>query len=377
MLRQLFWGEGSALNNEVDKKYVPALDGVRGISILFVLESHYGYPILPGGFGVTVFFFISGFLITRLLLEESGRLGRLSLSNFYLRRILRLAPALVVFVLVSSVVWYVLFKHYDLNAVFAALFYWFNYFRLAYGPEHYPPFNVLWSLAVEEHFYIFYPLVLSLMLGKLNRLTLILVGMVILALGWRFSLQLMISTETLALPQEYLKKATDCRFDSILFGAILALTVSLDKFSALMNFLRNYTFFVLGGVLILISITSGVNPIISEELRPYLLYVFRYTLVGVGLILAFNFVLFDEAASVFRSLLSGSLLVYIGRLSYSVYLWHLAILVTIREYIGSTVPWDLRLACLAITFVVAAISYHWIERHFIKMRVRFGSNIVR
>lgn len=111
--------------------YVPALDGLRAVSIAFVIIGHCGLEhLVPGGLGVTLFFFISGLLISRLLLVEFQRTGRINLSRFYFMRFLRLMPALYLFVLIGGIAFAVIgFTISPLNYS-AALFYWANYFGI-------------------------------------------------------------------------------------------------------------------------------------------------------------------------------------------------------------------------------------------------------
>src|ERR1700691_1864794 len=111
--------------------YEPALDGLRAVSILFVVLSHAGLMgIMPANFGVTIFFFISGFLISRLLLAEYGRRGHISLGRFYMRRFLRLMPALILYVAVAGAIFSIL-GYTLLPAQYAsALFYWANYYGI-------------------------------------------------------------------------------------------------------------------------------------------------------------------------------------------------------------------------------------------------------
>jgi peptidoglycan/LPS O-acetylase OafA/YrhL len=144
--------------------YIPGLDGIRACAVMMVLIAHIGFEhIIPGGFGVTVFFFISGFLITRLLLAELGETGRIDLPRFYIRRFLRLLPALYVMLILTGVL---LIAMGDVPKLWetVAAFTWtmnYHYAVLAFTNElRVAPWEHLWSLAVEEHFYLIYPLVL-------------------------------------------------------------------------------------------------------------------------------------------------------------------------------------------------------------------------
>ena len=119
-----------------DKKYIPALDGMRALSIAVVVGSHFWVKgWIPGGFGVTVFFFISGFLITRLLLAEFTETGTVSIGRFYIRRFLRLYPALFVLVAVLSALYLALGRSLNPMEIVAALFYFINYYVMVHPPS--------------------------------------------------------------------------------------------------------------------------------------------------------------------------------------------------------------------------------------------------
>src|SRR5262247_3214695 len=157
-------------------KHVPALDGLRGIAILLVVAHHQLIPLsLRGGFlGVDLFFVLSGFLITTLLLTEFDATKSISLKNFYLRRALRLGPALLVYLIVSLIVTYALHPQ-DLSREFRLVGYALAYatnWRMAFGWDlSLDPTAIIWSLSIEEQFYLAWPLLLltSLAFGLKRR----------------------------------------------------------------------------------------------------------------------------------------------------------------------------------------------------------------
>ena len=171
--------------------YIPALDGIRALSVLAVIIYHANKLWLPGGFlGVEIFFVISGYLITLLLLAESETNGRVSLKQFWLRRARRLLPALWVVVL-GVVVFASIFQREMLGAlrgdVVAALLYGFNWFQVWVGTSYFTSFEFvplrhLWSLAVEEQFYLIWPVVM-LIVGKFGRRRLPLISFVFVGLS--------------------------------------------------------------------------------------------------------------------------------------------------------------------------------------------------
>ena len=149
---------------------IPSLDGIRAISVLIVVLGHSGLEALvPGGLGVTIFFFLSGYLITTLMLTEHERTGGINIFNFYTRRVFRLMPPLLVTLAIAYGLTYARLLSGGITdtGLAAQLLYFANYYGLFFDPGNTIPdgTGILWSLAVEEHFYIFYPLLMTLMLG--------------------------------------------------------------------------------------------------------------------------------------------------------------------------------------------------------------------
>ncbi len=208
--------------------YIPGLDGIRAIAFLLVFWAH-ALPgvsyYIPATLGVTIFFFLSGYLITTLLRREFAATGTVALGDFYLRRALRIfIPLYVVYALSAA------FAHFALHesmgnwkGFFALLFYYYNY-TLVLDLKAWVPLgmNVIWSLSVEEHFYLLFPLVyLALVRSRIARATQtrLLVGFCLLELLWRFILIAILHNHHL-----WTYYATDARLDSILWGSVLALT---------------------------------------------------------------------------------------------------------------------------------------------------------
>ncbi|RYG06011.1 MAG: acyltransferase [Chitinophagaceae bacterium] len=149
---------------KADNRYISYLDGFRGYAIFFVVLAHLHLSNMNVAFlGVNLFFFVSGFLITKLLIHEMNKKQKIDLKAFYIRRLLRLYPALIVMILLSLTI--ILINHYGIiwKDILAGLFYFTNYF-LVYSDFVLPDQNyllvsrILWSLSVEEHFYLIFPL---------------------------------------------------------------------------------------------------------------------------------------------------------------------------------------------------------------------------
>ena len=177
--------------------YIPGLDGIRAIAFLLVFWAHALPAVsfyIPATLGVTIFFFLSGYLITTLLRRELERTGTISLRDFYIRRTLRIfIPLYVVFAMSAAFAHFVM--HWPAGnriGILSLLFYFYNYAVVLKLDAWLPlGMNVVWSLAVEEHFYILFPLLyLAMVRNKLSRLTQnrILIGFCVAELIWRFVL---------------------------------------------------------------------------------------------------------------------------------------------------------------------------------------------
>lgn len=336
--------------------YLPALDGMRAVAILLVVLSHFGLNVvLPGGFGVTLFFFISGFLITRLLIAEVNGNGEVAIGAFYVRRFIRLGPALLVNIGLVTVLYLLLGEPTSKWEVLAGLFYVMNYYYVLGGAMPLP-LGTLWSLAVEEHYYAVYPW--------------------LFALGWRRPLRFLAglaiaSVAVLALRvlfaalwpdtiwQHYYR--TDTRIDSILYGAMFACLLELVRFDRFIRAIGGTAGFVAGIVLLLFTFVYR-DPVFRETVR--------YSVQGVALIPVLYAVLFNPRFAPLRRLLELPPMVLLGRLSYSLYLWHEVVLSVMPKVLPGTL-WSLYLVQLPLCFVIAAASYYGVERPFLTLRKAF------
>lgn len=204
---------------------IASLDGLRAVSVVIVLVSHAGLGhVVPGGLGVTTFFFLSGFLITTLLRRELAATGTVHIGRFYLRRMLRLGPPLLLMLAIAYglVLAGPLLGGTTWQGLAAQLLYFANYYTLFFDPGDTTPHGtgVLWSLAVEEHFYLVYPLLfLGLMRSRRPAFVAGVFGLLCLAvLLWRMYL---VGQPGFHYERTYY--ASDTRMDAILLGCIMAL----------------------------------------------------------------------------------------------------------------------------------------------------------
>ena len=344
----------------VAARHVPELDGLRGIAIIVVLIHHQLTTFsLKGGFlGVDLFFVLSGFLITGLLLSEFQHTGSISIRNFYMRRVLRLGPALALYLVACVIVAYhtqLISVQRQLKLIAYALLYSTNW-RMAFDWDPMlDPTSIIWSLSIEEQFYLVWPLLLfaCLALGlKRKFIAMGLVTVIIAICLHRNSLLAQAGNLT------RLYYGTDTHADALLVGCLTAL-VPLQRITGRW-FVRAST--ILGAGLFL-YLTTVV------EFTDQWLYRGGFTLTALiaGLVIA-------VAANAPPRPLSIALrwfpLRWFGRISYGLYLWHwLVIQTTTLHYFGYWEPW----AKLTLAVGISAASYYLIEVRFNKLKTRFTS----
>lgn len=305
-----------------DHALIPSLDGLRAVSILIVFCAHARIStFLPGGFGVTIFFFLSGFLITTLFYREVERYGRIDMQAFYLRRFLRLSPPLLVTLLITYVLVAlgVLKGKIDGLAITSQVFYFYNYYA-AYFPDATQGargLNVLWSLAVEEHFYLIFPwLFIALMRDRLQLTHLWMILGAILV--WRF-----VKLVILGDAPFNIYSTTDTRFDSILYGSVLAIMnargISARVFPSI-PVQRNALLLASAAVLLFCLVWR--DPVFRQTLR--------YTLQGIALMPIFYYAVTKPDLPVFRPLNWPPLQV-LGFYSYTIYLAHTVVLANLSQ----------------------------------------------
>ncbi|MGE0059786.1 MAG: acyltransferase family protein [Dehalococcoidia bacterium] len=344
----------------------PSLDGLRGLAVVAVIAFHLDtVRYLPGGsLGVDVFFVLSGFLITSLLLEEWSRSGTISLRMFYIRRLLRLFPALVVFLLVYAVI-VVAFNeaqftgHQDLNLLLTnlgmAVAYLFNWVAATLHPRVWG-LGHLWSLAVEEQFYLVGPALLVAALRFHLHPRVVIAASVALAAG---SASLAFS----GLSYTRLFFGTDFRVQELILGSILAQLIAARYLRA--GMLQNFAF----KALLTWSALSMVFLLLHLENRHTFLSIGGYTYVA----LISSVIVLEAALSstgLLSRLLSQPWLIYVGRRSYALYLWHYPINIWLRGLD------DMPQVILVVAFSVllAELSFRFIERPALSLKQRLTAN---
>jgi len=343
-------------------KHVPELDGLRGIAIVAVLIHHQLTPFsLTGGFlGVDLFFVLSGFLITSLLLAEFRKTGSVSLKNFYMRRLLRLGPALAIYLSVCLLVAYwtqTIELTRQLKLIALAVFYSTNW-RMAFRWDStLDPTAIIWSLSIEEQFYLVWPLVLLGCLALKLRRCLIVGGLTLTVLAVAIHRYSLLESGT-ALTRLYY--GTDTRADSLLVGCVFGLLPSVS------SEWQTNTWLKLGGVF---SAGALGFLILTADFSDGFLYRGGFTVVAL-----LSGVVIFAAANAPPPPLSAALrflpLVWLGKISYGLYLWHWLVVRNTSFYpLGRWEP----LAKLTISLGIAAASFYLIEKPFNQLKSRFAT----
>ena len=350
-------------------RYLPSIDSLRALAVLAVIIYHVDVNYLPGGFlGVDLFFVLSGYLISSLIIKEYKKTGSLNLYNFYIRRARRLLPAVYFMITVVLVVMVmfngVLLKKSHLDAIFGYIYssnWWYIFHKLDYfdsfGSQS--PFKHLWSLAIEEQFYMIFPLLFLLVNGKkktkdgsykLNRNFLyVILGVILVSL-----IAHIILFDINNISRIYF--GTDTRAFSLLVGAVGAILYPIDKLNTKITPQENLVYSVVS----LISIAALITIMIYTSEYNTWLYRGGFLLVAIlGIIIIISS---GKQHTVMAKLLSFKPVVFIGKISYSLYLWHFPVLVltTPVSEIGKPNIFFVVLRVI-LTFILAIISYALVE----------------
>lgn len=329
--------------------------------MLGVIALHLGLGV-GGGSGVTMFFALSGFLITALLLEEFRATDTVSIQHFYLRRALRLLPALFAVLAVDAAFVALRFEGWDRKAGFAAIG-----VTLAYASNWATAFQLLpmrqlghmWSLAVEEQFYLIWPVVLFVLLRRrVPHLGAWLALAALLSVVERFVLA------AYGVSANRLYAGLDTRADALLWGAAAGVAFHRGKTAAL----RPYAS-VVALVSLAVLILHLVGGLWAGPKSTDVLFLLVETIVAL-LTVALIVGVIEAPASPVTRILQWRPLRYVGQISYGVYLWHF-LLFAILDDAGAHNLW----IKVALAFVVAIASYHLIEAPCLRLKQRLAVRI--
>ena len=350
---------------------IPALDGIRAVAIGLVLVEHGGIPGVPGGFlGVDVFFVLSGFLITSLLLDELGRRGRIALAGFWIRRARRLLPALIVMVL-AVVVARTLFPAEATTTLrddaVAAFFWVANWAFVAQKTDYFSqgsppsPLQHTWSLGVEEQYYVFWPLLVIAVAAAFGARA-------------RWGVFALATVGAAGSAVAAILLASDAEVNRVYFGTDTRVQALLVGAAAAALLVRDWSVLTTGGTLIrtrwrrwAAGALSVLGLAMLAALTHYATGSARDFRTGLLIVVALAAVLvvapvaLDQGGPVARAL-AWRPLVWLGAISYGVYLWHWPIFLALNGERTGWSGWRLFALRCAVTVAVAAASWWLLEQ---------------
>jgi peptidoglycan/LPS O-acetylase OafA/YrhL len=357
----------ATIRDRVEFSHVPALDGIRAMAVLLVMVYHMEYLVpelhtfVKGGFlGVDIFFVLSGFLITSILLKEQDETGGISLWSFYLRRTLRLIPAFWLFLIVLYFLGDTLLPPIEAEVIYSqnnflySFFYTMNLHRASGGITG--NLNHTWSLAIEEQFYIIWSLVLFKAFAEFRSRRHIAVGtgVAILILVFHRAIRTYLGTSF-----DVLYYSTEMRIDAILIGCLASMLFFWKLIPTRAFHTRTFSRIALGAtvgaLLILLTISHkdralfyGISSLFS-------------VLTAIGLLwLAVN-----ETTRVHR-ILENAVLRWLGQISYGLYLWHYLFYEFAKAQVGSEAMQVI--VAVSCSLIVSSLSFYCLERYVLKIK---------
>jgi peptidoglycan/LPS O-acetylase OafA/YrhL len=353
------------------------LDALRAGSVLLVVFAHSRFSFVPGGLGVTIFFVISGYIITKLILNEVTRNGDISLWKFYLRRFWKLAPPFLLIIVVPSILtWKV--ERIDLTKFLSQILFFFNWIKISSGSDGVMRgTSVVWSLSIEEQFYVVVAL-FACVARYIEYKTFSKYLLAVFLAAWVFSTTSRIYHSYIGqnnniydatgnLPRIYL--GTDTRMSSICAGAILAIVSQNVHYSTNLKLAKNNWLYILSFVvstMFIVSLTIR-NPHFRDILRFSLQELATCLLITLGPILGWT-------PKILRRIIQLRLVQIIGRSSYCIYLSHLMLLLffqTLTTDFEGPFLILIELVIAAITLFIGVLLYLTTDKPFERMRTRF------
>ncbi|GAB0337276.1 acyltransferase family protein [Staphylococcus pseudintermedius] len=361
------WNFNQRDRKPINPRYMPGLDGVRAVAVIAIIIYHLNPQWLSGGFlGVDTFFVISGYLITSLLLTEYHNTGKIELMSFWLRRVKRLIPA-VLFLVMGVIVLSLIFMPTEIQKVradsIAAIFYVSNWWYIMQNVDYFEQFAVqplkhLWSLAIEEQFYLVFPIVLLSLLSFIRRLKSIrIIFLILLVIS-------MIAMMVLYVPNENVARVyfgTDTRIQTLLMGVLLALVWPPFQLKAKVN--RQMRTMIDTAGVVGLAILFICFKFVSETNS--ILYYGGFFLISMVTLLVIASSV--HPSGYFAKFLGNKVFTFIGSRSYSLYLWHYPIIVLIHhQFVQGQIPPLVYVVEILLMVLMAEFSYKFIEQPFRK-----------
>lgn len=342
--------------------YVPALDGIRALAIIFVMLFHVGLALFKnGGFlGVDVFFCLSGYLITLGLLKEYRSFHKLDFKNFYIRRFLRLLPALLLLLLALNI--YGLFAYepdqfqHNLQSSLISMFYISNLVKAFIPNTVLSPLAHTWSLSMEEQFYVLWPLTLLILFRiRLSGFRMLFVVVMMTVVSWLLGCLLLASN----VDWTRIYFGPDTRFYQLLIGCALAIYVDICQQDTRLRLIK-----IRGWHAVLAFMALIIMVCIAEDETALSYYLFMPATVLATATLILHII--SPEPSLIKQIFEFRWLVLLGRISYGLYLYHLVILILFlhglnqRFFIG-----------IPISIAVSLVSFFFYEQPILKLKSRF------
>lgn len=348
-------------------QYIPAIDGLRALAVIAVMFYHLGFSWIPGGFlGVDLFFVISGYVITRLLLDSIAQSGGLDLRGFYLARLRRLLPALL-FMLTTTIIAVGIWAPDTIKRLLVdtpfALTGTINWWLVANEQDYFesigrpPLLQHTWSLAVEAQFYLVWPLILYFILKKFGKKHIPVAALSIAAASGIALLFVSLSIDAAnASKVSHIYFGTDTHSIGLFLGAALAVSWIPQNFKVELsrkgqNFIDGIGIVGFVGILATFLLIDASNPA---------MYKVAFPLAGIfGAAIIASIV---HPASRFAPILQNKVLLWIGERSYAIYLWHWVIFQVTRPTVDlAGQAWALYSLRILIVFALADISLRYVE----------------
>ena len=360
----------------IKMKYVKSLDGIRALAIILVMLFHFNYFLEVGWIGVQLFFVLSGYLITSILLQEKQHPLGFYLKRFYWRRSLRIFPIYYCYIFAVLAGFFLFHYPADLFSYFPYLMsYTYNYYPLADGLKFDTLFTHFWSLSVEEQFYIFWPILIYVFSPKQLKVLLIVIiagsPLFRYVLGEAFVTNELYSHDV----GEIIYRMLPSQLDGFAFGALIpvfGLSNNHNMSTKLLYFV--IVLCVLVGLVNYLTLDSKEVNISSLGFpigsTVNLAHVWSYTVINILSTAMILLLLIGDTSSWINRLFSNAVLVRIGQISYGLYVYHWIIFHSYRKFLGKYIGNDVLsfLLYFVICFVISELSFRLLESYFIKMK---------
>ncbi len=381
------------VNNLIVKRYYPELDGLRALAVLLVLwwhSSQWAYNISPaigklsisyfkvsvfGACGVSLFFVLSGFLITGILMDTAK--DKNCLKNFYIRRSLRIFPLYYLSLIIFTILSLLIYSDFNYNDhIYSYIFYVQNLTGLFWGESSFRDkswifFDHFWSLAVEEQFYLIWPAFFLWAYNRLNfyKLFLVFTGFIIMSVAIRYYL-------TMHGVWKYAHINSFARADALIMGALVVYTMKMNK--EFFVFFKKISDFImpLFPIILIISILylTRSGPLFT---------VYAQYIISLGSIFSFFLIIYvinvSADRNLFQRVLCSAVMKYLSRVSYGFYIFHIPVLTILQyclqEYTSMGYwPYHAILFFVGgiITLVIASISYRYFEKPILSLKDRYA-----